>query len=75
MTLHDEIKPPSGQTAGTPAPASKISRFPALGDKPGHRTGFTIWLADGDLLLSSAHPHSTFILYGHGLVQGVSHGG
>jgi len=75
MTLHDEIKAPSGPTAATPAPASKISRFPALGDKPGYRTGFTVWLADGDLLVSSANPHSTFILHGQGLLRGISHGG
>ena len=75
MILHDEIKAPSGPTAGAPAPAGKISRFSATGDKPGHRTGFAVWLADGDLLLSSAHPHSTFILHGHGLVRGMNHGG
>jgi hypothetical protein len=74
MILHDEIKAPSGPAAA-PAPAGKISRFSATGDKPGHRTGFAVWLADGDLLLSSAHPHSTFILHGHGLVRGVIHGG
>jgi hypothetical protein len=75
MIFHDVIKAPSEPTAATPAPNVKISRFFALGDKPGHRTGFAIWLADGDLLLSSAHPHSTFILHGHGLVRGMSHGG
>jgi hypothetical protein len=42
---------------------AKISRFAALGDKPGHPTGFVVLLANGDLLLSSAHPASTLILH------------
>lgn len=42
---------------------AKISRYAALGDKPGHPTGFVVLLANGDLLLSSAHPHSTLILH------------
>ena len=42
---------------------TKISRFAALGDKPRHPTGFVVLLANGDLLLSSAHPHSTLILH------------
>jgi hypothetical protein len=75
MTLHEEIKAPGWATSGALAPAGKISRFTATGDKPARRTGFAVSLADGDLLLSSAHPHSTFILHGHGLVRGLSHGG
>ncbi len=75
MIPHDEIKAPGGSTAGAPVPAGRIFRFSAIGDKPGHRTGFAVWLADGDLLLSSAHSHSTFILHRHGLVRGMSHGG
>jgi hypothetical protein len=42
---------------------AKISRFAALGDKPGHPTGFVVLLANGDLLLSAAHLHSTLILH------------
>lgn len=75
MILHEVIKASDGPTAGIPPPVGRISRFHAFGDKPGHRTGFAVWLADGDLLLSSAHPYSTFILRCHGLVRGVGHGG
>ena len=75
MILHAALNAPVCAIADAPGPAGKISRFAATGDKPGRRTGFAVWLADGDLLLSSAHPHSTFILHGHGLVRGMSHGG
>jgi hypothetical protein len=75
MTLKEVMAARCGLPDGRPVPSGKISRFTALGDKPGHRTGFAVWLADGDLLLSSAHPQSTFILHGHGLVRGMSHGG
>lgn len=75
MTPKEVMADRYGLPDGGIAPSGKISRFPALGDKPGHRTGFAIWLADGDLLLSSAHPHSTFILHDHGLIRGMSHGG
>ncbi|MFJ4393715.1 hypothetical protein [Pseudomonas sp. NPDC089396] len=54
------------------SPAGKITRFLALGDKPGHPTGFFVLLSDGDMLLSAAHPHSTFIFHNNG---GMSHGG
>ena len=64
MTLKKVMAARCGPPDGGLVPFGKISRFPALGDKPGHRTGFAIWLSDGDLLLSSAHPHSTFILHG-----------
>ena len=75
MILHEVIKASDGPTAGIPAAVGRISRFHAFGDKPGHRKGFAVWLADGDLLLSSAHPRSTFNLRGHGLVRGMIHGG
>ncbi len=75
MTLRDVIKATGGPTTDAHAPVGKISRFPALGDQPGHRTGFALWLTDGALLLSSAHPHSTFILNSHGLNRGMSDGG
>lgn len=47
----------------TSTDCAKIYRFFALGDKPGHPTGVVVLLADGDLLLTSAHPHSTLILH------------
>jgi hypothetical protein len=75
MTLHAALNAPVWPIADAPGPAGKISRFTATGDTLGRRTGFAVWLDDGDLLLTSAHPHSTFILHGHGLVRGLSHGG
>ncbi|WP_330114370.1 hypothetical protein SA496_20205 [Pseudomonas sp. JS3066] len=66
MSLQDEAEAHCGSMAGRPAPAAKISRFPALSDQPGRSTGYAVWLADGDLLLSAAHPNSTFILHGQG---------
>nr|WP_180202425.1 hypothetical protein [Pseudomonas sp. SbOxS1]NYU01856.1 hypothetical protein [Pseudomonas sp. SbOxS1] len=76
MTLKEVMAARYGLLDGGLVPATgKISRFLALGDKPGRCTGFAVWLADGDLLLSSAHPNSTFILYGHVPVRGQSHGG
>jgi len=74
MIFYDDLPTPHELSDGGFAPTSKISRHPALGDKPGHSTGFTLWLADGDMLMSSAHPHSTLILHGQGPVRGKSHG-
>ncbi len=63
MNLYDESSIPREPSGGGPAPASKISRYPALGDKPGQSTGCLLQLANGDILLTAAHPHSTFILH------------
>ena len=63
MNIYDESSTPRESSGGGPAPASKISRYPALGDKPGQSTGCFLQLANGDILLTAAHPHSTFVLH------------
>jgi hypothetical protein len=63
MNFYDESPTPCEPSDTDPAPASKIFRYPALGDKPGQSTGCFLQLANGDILLTAAHPHSTLVLH------------
>lgn len=63
MNFYDESPSPREPSGGGPAPASKIFRYAALGDKPGQSTGCFLKLANGDILLTAAHPRSTFIFH------------
>ncbi|WP_179062337.1 hypothetical protein [Pseudomonas taiwanensis] len=66
MSTKNELRDQRGPVDGGQDPGGRINRFSAPGDKQGHPTGFILWLDDGDLLITSAHPHSTFIFHGQG---------
>ena len=72
MNNRDEEKTHERVMDGDRRQGGRFTRFYALGDSPGHPTGCTIRLSNGDLLLFAAHPHSTLILHAVGQRGGRS---